>query len=176
MRLVPRSWTNPPLDAAGRRRSRPHAEFAVHQALAVAARSRSCTPPPIALGDDTWRVEVGVANTGWLPTYVTARAQKHDLVLPIVADLTLPEGAEVIGGPNRHELGQLAGRSGFRLDGGSRNDGTPDRALTSWIVRAPAGAQVEVAAVHQRAGTRARRDRPGLTGSRRVARRRKIRP
>ena len=45
--------------------------------------SRSSTPPPYALGDGLWRIEVGIANTGWLPTTVSVRAAKSNMVLPI---------------------------------------------------------------------------------------------
>jgi len=129
----------------------PHAQFAVHLALA-SPRLEILHTDVTELGDGTWRIEVGVGNTGWLSTTVSVRAEKHNLVRPIVADLTLPEGATIVGGPNRHELGQLAGRNAFRFDGGSRNDGTPDRALTSWVVRAPAGATVDVVVFGPRAG------------------------
>ena len=46
-----------------------------------------------------------------------------------------------------------AGAASFELHGGERNDGTPDRVLTAWTVRAPAGTEVVIEARHQRAGT-----------------------
>ena len=140
-----RSWTNPPL-ALLAAEVRPHAEFAVHQALASPALAVAHTAA-VALGADTWRVELGIANTGWLPTDVTAHARKSHMVLPLVATV---EGADVLGGPARLELGQLEGRSSARFSG--RNDGTPDRALATWVVRAPAGSEVHLTASHQRAG------------------------
>jgi murein tripeptide amidase MpaA len=139
------TWTNPPLGRLAAE-VEGHAAFAVAQALAapeldiVHARS-------IALGGDTWRVEVGVANTGWLPTYISERARIDTLVLPISAVLA---GADVLGGPARIELGQLVGRSHARFT--HRNDGTPDRALASWIVHAAGGSKVTVTVQHQRAG------------------------
>lgn len=145
-----RMWTNATPDLLEAEVA-PHAQFAVHQALASPLLEILHTKVE-SLGDDTWRIEVGVANTGWLSTTVSVRAEKQRLVRPIVADLTLPEGASVVGGPNRHDLGQLAGRSAFRLDGGSRNDGTPDRTLTSWVVRAQASSTIEVAVFGPRAG------------------------
>ena len=86
-----------------------------------------------ALGGDTHRVEVGIANTGWLPTYITEQAKKDHLVLPLVAELT---GATVVGAPARQELGQLGGRLDMRFHYG-KNDGTPDRVLATWVVQAP---------------------------------------
>jgi hypothetical protein len=140
-------WTNPP---TGRllHEVAPHARFAIHQA--------SCSPlleiphtSVTALGGDTWRLEVGIANSGWLPTYVTDRARRENLVRPIVADL---EGDEVdtVGQPRRQTAGQLEGRASMRFRGG--NDGTPDRALIQWTVRGAAGAAVDAVVRHDRAG------------------------
>ncbi len=139
------SWSNPPL-ALLAQEIRPHADFAVFQALASPVLEVLHTAS-VFLGGDTWRVEAGVANTGWLPTYVSARARDGHLVLPIVATL---EGAEVIGTPARVELGQLEGRSSMRFAG--KHDGTPDRALATWVVRAKPGTEVRTVVEHQRAG------------------------
>jgi hypothetical protein len=102
----------------------------------------------VALGDDTWRVEAGLANTGWLPTYVTDKARRSNLVRPIVATI---DGGEVLGGTPRIQLGQLAGRINARFAGG--RDGTPDRVLATWVVRAVPGTTLTVTAEHQRAGS-----------------------
>jgi hypothetical protein len=126
----------------------PHADFAVYQAL-CSPRLEVLHTAVHELGGDAWRVEVGIANTGWLPSYVTQKAAKDRLVLPLVAELS---GADVVGGSARQELGQLGGRLDMRLHFG-KNDGTPDRVLATWVVRAPAGTDVEVLVRHQRAGT-----------------------
>lgn len=140
-------WTNPPLDRL-RAEVAPHAAFAVAQALAapelVLRRTRA-----VPLGERTWRVEAGVANTGWLPTDVSARARKADLVRPVVAEIA-GEGATVVGGPARVILGQLDGRAALRFAGG--HDGTPDRALATWVVEADPGTEVAVTVWHPRAG------------------------
>jgi hypothetical protein len=127
---------------------RPHAEFAVYQAM-CSPRLEVLHTRAVALGGDSWRVEVGIANTGWLPTTVTHKAAKENLVLPLVAELT---GAPVVGGLARQELGQLGGRLDMRL-GYGKNDGTPDRLLAQWVVQAAAGTTVGVAVQHQRAGS-----------------------
>ncbi len=92
-------------------------------------------------------MEAGIANTGWLPTHVSARGAKHELTKPILAELV---GAEVVGAPARQLLGQLQGRSAARF--GLYHDGTPDRTLATWVVRAPAGTVVTIRAAHDRAG------------------------
>ena len=131
---------------------RPHAEFAVFQALAAPhLEILVATATPVGAG--VWQVDVGIANTGWLPTHISTRAAQQNLVLALTAELTLPVGVEIIGGVNRQQLGQLAGRSGHRIDGGSHNDGTPDRVLARWLVRAGDVAGIVAVAVHPRAGT-----------------------
>ena len=145
---------------------RPHAEFAVFQALAAPCLEivRAVAVP---VGDRVWRVEAGIANTGWLPTTVTDRAARSNLLQPVIAELTGIEGLQIVDGPNRRRLGQLAGRSRFRLDGGSRSDGTPDRVLVTWTVRTAADAfppDVVVSAAHQRAGSSQRTVTVMVTG------------
>jgi hypothetical protein len=97
-------------------------------------------------------VRAGVANTGWLSTTVTERARANALVLPAVVELTGPAGLEVLDAPARREVGQLAGRSELELRSGRTNDGTADRKLVTWTVRAPADTEVLIEARHQRAG------------------------
>lgn len=142
-------WGNPPTSLL-REEIAPHAEFAVLQALAsprLEVRDVRVQP----LGDGTWRVQAGVANTGWLPTDVTAWARKQQLVLPATVELL--GDVELLSGPARVQIGQLEGRSALRLGGGERNDGTADRAVATWVVRAAApGAEVTIEAVHPRAG------------------------
>jgi hypothetical protein len=148
-----RLWINPPASKL-RDEVAPHADFAVFQALAAPRiELLHLDAEPLGVAEDGrthWRVRAGVANTGWLPTEVTAWAAKHRLVLPLTVELV---GGEPIGSPARVQLGQLAGRSGFRLNGGLPNDGTPDRALATWLVAAEPGAEITVTAVHPRAGT-----------------------
>lgn len=139
------TWTNPPLSVLAAE-VRPHAEFAVLQALASPCLDVVHTAA-VPLGAGTWRIEAGIANTGWLPTTITDHARRENLVRPLVAEIG---GAEVLGGPSRLELGQLGGQISSRF--ANRNDGTPDRALATWVVRADAGTEVTVVATHPRAG------------------------
>ena len=141
-------WTNPPASRLKAEVVR-HAEFAVAQAMAAPCLEIVHTRA-VDLGGGAWRVEAGVANTGWLPTTISARAAKADLVRPIVVELT-GDGVTVVGGPARVRLGQLAGRSAMRFNHG--RDGTPDRVLASWVVQAGPATTVTVTARHDRAGS-----------------------
>jgi Zinc carboxypeptidase len=142
------TFTNPPGHLL-RDEIAPHADFAIHQAL-CSPRLEVVHTRVERLGDDRWRVEAGIANTGWLPTDITAYARKHDLVLPCHAELA-GDRVHVTGGAARQRFGQLDGRAHLRFRGG--HDGTPDRALVSWVVTGPAGATATLTATGQRAGT-----------------------
>ena len=139
------TWTNPPAHLL-RDEVAAHADFAVHQAL-CSPRIEIVHQRVASLGDDTWRVDVGVANTGWLPTQVSALAAKEHLVLPLTVELS---GGVVVDGPARREFGQLEGRAALRFRRG--HDGTPDRTLATFVVRAPAGTALIATAAHPRAG------------------------
>ncbi len=140
-------WDNPPVGLLLAEVA-PHAEFAVHQAL-CSPRLEIRRTAVTRLGVDTWRVEAGLANTGWLPTDVSKRARKERLVKPIVVELT-GDAVAVLDRPARREVGQLEGRAAMRFADG--NDGTPDRVLVTWTVRAEAGAIAKIVAKHDRSG------------------------
>jgi len=145
-------WTNAPPSMLAAE-VRPHADFAIHQALA-SPRLVIGLLEAESLGDDNWRVRLGVANTGWLPTDISGHARKERLVLPIRASITTASGspATTVGGPSTARLGQLAGRAAMNLGGRPPSDGTPDRLLHEWTVRAPAGETLTIEVSHQRAG------------------------
>lgn len=141
------TWTNPPA-ALLRDEVAAHADFAVFQAL-CSPKVEIVHTEVTRLGDTTWRVAAGIANTGWLATDVTRWARKNSLVLPLVAELA--GATHVLDGSARRQHGQLEGRAVLRFTGWT--DGTPDRVLASWTVRAPAGTEITVTATHPRAGT-----------------------
>jgi hypothetical protein len=143
------TFTNPPPGELLRAEVAPHADFAIHQAL-CSPRLEIVHTRVERLGDDRWRVEAGVANTGWLATDVTAIARKEHLVLASYAELS-GDAVTVVGGAARQQFGQLEGRAVLRFHGG--HDGTPDRALVTWTVAAPVGTNVTINAVSERAGT-----------------------
>ncbi len=144
-----RTWSNPP-DARLATEVAGHPEFAVFQAMS-SPRLEIERVEAIPLGDDRWRIVAGIANTGWLPTTVTALAAAENLVRPVLAELEPADGVELVApSTNRQLLGQLQGRSRARFT--ARHDGTPNRVRAEWLVSGPAGAEVAVVAAHQRAG------------------------
>jgi hypothetical protein len=141
-------WTNAPSSQI-KATIQHHATFAVFQALASPLLEiKRLEAEPV--GDGVWRVIVGIANTGWLGTEISALARKQRVVLPITAEI---DGAEIVDGPSRVQLGQLDGRVKFRINGDAKSDGTPDRVQHTWFVRGSAGARVTVSVAHQRAGS-----------------------
>ena len=127
------TWTNPPPSLLRREVER-HADFAVHQAL-CSPRLEIPRCDAVRVGDDTWKVEAGIANTGWLPTDVTALARKQHLVTPLTVELS-GDAIEVLDGPARRKLGQLEGapRCGSRTATMARPTGRSPR---GWFERPP---------------------------------------
>ncbi|MFP5322933.1 MAG: M14 family metallopeptidase, partial [Acidimicrobiia bacterium] len=132
----------------------PHTELAVFTALCLPElRLRETSVE--RLGDDAWQVQVIVENAGWLPTNVTQQAIDAGVIDPVEARVSLPEGASLVHGRDRIGLGQLAGRALRRSSVGTfgpPHDGTADRAVARWTVRAPAGARLAVEVRAARAG------------------------
>ena len=106
------------------------------------------------LGPDTWKVRLAVHNTGYLPSYVTKRAQERKVTRGVVYEIELGEGATLLAGKRRVEGGQLEGRaSKSSLQAFLPSaDLTADRGQCEWTLRAPAGTVVTVVARHDRAG------------------------
>ena len=110
-----------------------------------------------ALGPDTWRVRLAVANSGYLPAYVSKRALERKVVRGVLFEIHLPEAdptISLVSGKQRIEGPQLAGH-------GPKNslqaflpnrEITGDRAVGEWVVRAPKGTRIAVSARADRAG------------------------
>jgi len=105
-------------------------------------------------GGDTWRIQLVVENSGWLPTYVTKMAVKHKLLRGVLAEIALPTGAKLVSGKPREELGELEGWAYLHTGISFWPNKTPtaDRAHVDWVVQAAAGSEVRLTAWHDRAG------------------------
>jgi hypothetical protein len=132
----------------------PHTELAVFQAL-IAPELRHRETLVDRTGDTTWRIRVVVENAGYLPTNVTQQAVDRRVVLPLRGEIELPDGASLLTGSERQDLGQLTGRvlknSGIGMFAGGSDD-TGDRGVAEWLVSAPPGTECVVTVRHDRAG------------------------
>ena len=111
-----------------------------------------------ALGDDTWRIRFAVANSGWLPAYVSKRALARKTVRGVIFEIHLPEssdaGVTLCSGKPRIEGPQLEGhapRNSLHAFLPAR-DHTADRAVAEWVVRAPRNTRLALSAHADRAG------------------------
>ncbi len=114
-----------------------------------------------ALGPDTWRVRLAVANSGWLPSYISKRALERKVVRGVMFEIHLPTGSgtdgttvALVSGQLRYEGPQLEGhapRNSLLAPLGGANV-TADRAVGEWVVRAPQGTRLAVSARADRAG------------------------
>ncbi len=107
------------------------------------------------LGGDVFFVRIGVKNTGYLPTYVSKKALQVKAVRGVIAEIALPDGAELRSGQLRADIGQLEGRAYFpsALTSWGSPAPTPDRAKVEYVIYAPKGGTAHVTLRHDRAGT-----------------------
>ncbi len=111
-----------------------------------------------ALGPDTWRVRLAVANSGWLPAYVTKRALERKVVRGVMFEIHLPPGnpeISLLGGKERIEGPQLEGHAPKQSQHAflPTREVTADRAVAEWVLRAPKGTRLALSANAERAGT-----------------------
>jgi murein tripeptide amidase MpaA len=111
-----------------------------------------------ALGEDTYRVEFVVENTGYMSTCGTERAAEGKVTREVVAEIHLPEGSRLIQGKTRENLGHLSGRSNvpaasFINEVVAVVGGSLQRAIVQWIVKAPKGTEITLVAKQPRSGT-----------------------
>lgn len=145
-------WSNPPPGFLEREIT-PHSDFAVFHAL-VSPKTELHSLDVEAVGKGVYAVTLVVINTGWLATNVTEKALDRKVVQPLEVKVKLPNGARLLSGEERTELGQLGGRAQRRsLLWWGADDSTTDRAKAEWVIEAPEGGTLMIEARHQRAGT-----------------------
>jgi murein tripeptide amidase MpaA len=148
-------WRNPPPELREREAAR-FPKWMTKIALSL-PRLELLRTEVRALGPDTWRVKLAVANSGWLPAYVTKKALARKTVRGVMFELHLPEGdpsVSLVSGKSRIEGPQLEGHAPkASLNAFLPNrDVTADRAVGEWVVRAPAGTRLALSARADRAG------------------------
>ena len=148
-------WRNPPPHLREREAAR-FPQWMTQLALSL-PRLELLRTEVRALGPDTWRIMLAVANSGWLPAYVTKRALARKVVRGVVFEIHLPEGntaVSLVSGKPRMEGPQLEGhapKSSLHAFLPNR-EVTADRALAEWVVRAPKGTHLALSARADRAG------------------------
>ena len=109
-----------------------------------------------ALGDDTYLIRAVVTNRGWLPTHITKHALDKKLVSGVICEIILPDGAELMQGARRADLGQLQGRAHQPASmfgwAGAVADPTDHRCKAEWLVRCTQDRRCTLSASHPRAG------------------------
>jgi len=108
-----------------------------------------------ALGPDTWRVRLAVANSGYLPSYVSKRALERKTARGTVFRIHLPDGVSLVSGLEREVGAHLEGHmtkaslQAFLPD----REYTGDRGVAEWVVRGARGTVIALSATADRAGT-----------------------
>jgi hypothetical protein len=108
-----------------------------------------------ALGNDSWRIRFAVANSGYLPAYVTKRALERKTARGTVFQIHLPPGVSLISGKERVEGGHLEGhapKNSLQAFLPSREI-TADRGVVEWVVSGARGSSLALTATADRAGT-----------------------
>ncbi len=107
-----------------------------------------------ALGDGRYRLRLVVENSGFLSTQTSGQGQKRNAARPVRVELTLPEGAQLLTGQWRTELGHLQGRSN-KWDALAPYDSSPtdNRVWSEWVVQGKTGDEIGVTVLSDRAGT-----------------------
>ena len=144
-------WTNPPPELLEAEIA-PHSDFAIFHAL-VSPRLEIHTLDVTEIKPGVHSIRLVVVNTGWLPTSVSQKARERKASRPVEVELTLPDGARLVTGERKLEVGELEGRVDKRSTlWWGHEEGTSDRAKAEWVVEAQDGAVVELEARHARAG------------------------
>jgi murein tripeptide amidase MpaA len=108
-----------------------------------------------ALGNDSWRVRFAVANSGYLPAYVTKRAIERKTARGTVFEIHLPDEAALLSGRERVEAPHLEGHApkSSLVAFLPSKEITADRAVVEWVVRGARGVKIALTASADRAGT-----------------------
>ena len=151
-------WFNVPFDRLEEEVA-PHSDWALfHLLVSPILELRSLDVEK--LGEASFLVRLVVQNSGWLPTSVTQKAVERKSVLGLEVELDLPDGARLVGGEMKTDVGQLRGRVDKRSTTWWANDeSTADLAKLEWVIEAPSGTEIGIEARHPRAGTLRRRPR-----------------
>ena len=98
------------------------------------------------VAEKVYKVSAQIANTGFMSTNVTKMAVKIKVAKPVLAEIKLPEGAELVIGHEKVDLGHLEGRSAKlllpRVIGADVVDKT--RSSVEWVIKTDTDEPYEV--------------------------------
>ncbi len=144
-------WTNVPLQFLEKEIS-PFPDWIVWHAL-ISPKLALWDVSVTSLSADPFRVRLVLQNEGWLPSYISKKALERKATRGVIAEIQLPEGAKLISGKEREELGELEGRSNKNaIITYEASESTTDRVKVEWVVKAKRGSKVKLIARHDRAG------------------------
>lgn len=146
-------WYNPPIGRVSQEVA-PHSDWVIFQGLSTARLVvRSFTTEQVAKG--VHRIELVLANEGWLPTYVTKQALHRGVADGIRVALDLPPEVGLVAGGWTVDLGQLEGRVEdlTATTWWGHRPGTPNRTSYRWMVTGSADHEVTATVRHPQAGT-----------------------
>lgn len=98
------------------------------------------------VADRIYKVSAQVANTGFMSTNVTKMAVKIKVARPVLAEIVLPEGVELITGHEKITLGHLEGRSAKLLLPRVIGEDVVDKTKSSveWVIKKSDDSPVEI--------------------------------
>lgn len=107
----------------------------------------------VSLGNGNYSLKIVIENTGYLPTYTSQQGKKRAIIRPVFVELEIPDKCQILVGKYRTELGHLEGRSN-KLSVSALGAGSPmdNRARAQWTLNAPAGTQITIRIISERAG------------------------
>ena len=144
------TWRNPPYKFLEKEIA-PLADFVIYNCL-ISPKLELYSLTSRSSGDMHY-LQLVLHNTGWLPTNISEKALERKAVRELEVTIDLPEGAKLISGELRSKAGQLKGRDHKGRATIWGGDPTSERAKIEWVIQAAPGTEVEITAVHQRAGT-----------------------
>ncbi len=120
-------------------------QFAIRHA-ALLPQLKVLEPKVEKVAEKVYKVSVQVANTGFMSTNVTKMAVKIKVAKPVLAEIKLPNGADLVTGHEKVNLGHLEGRSAKlllpRVIGADVVDKT--RSSVEWVIKTETEGPVEV--------------------------------
>ncbi len=120
-------------------------QFAIRHA-ALLPQLKVTKPKVEKVADKVYKISAQIANTGFMSTNVTKMAVKIKVAKPVLAEVKLPDGVDLVTGHEKVNLGHLEGRSAKlllpRVIGGDVVDKT--RSSVEWVVKTETDSPVDV--------------------------------